>query len=80
MIQICSGITSDRVLNGELYAQRLQKLIYLYLLTGSFKISLQSSEQNVPVIFLYWFRIGDMQQIRLHFAQRIEEKYSWNSL
>ena len=28
MIQICSGITSDRVLNGEFYAQRLQKLIY----------------------------------------------------
>ena len=27
MIQICSGITSDRVLNGKLYAQRLQKLI-----------------------------------------------------
>ena len=23
MIQICSGITSGRVLNGELYAQRL---------------------------------------------------------
>ena len=46
MIQICSGITSDRVLNGVLYAQRLQKLIYLYLLTGCFmKISLQLSEQ-----------------------------------
>ena len=70
MIQICSGITSGiyRVLNGELYAQRLQKvnssafayrlfhedfssiirakerlqkLIYLHLLTGCFmKISL----------------------------------------
>ena len=45
MIQICSGITSGRVFNGELYAQRLQKLIYLHLLTGWFmKISLQSSE------------------------------------
>ena len=44
MIQICSGITSGRVLNGELYAQRLQ---YLHLLTGCFmKISLQSLEQN----------------------------------
>ena len=41
MIQICSGITSDRVLNGELYTQRLQKLIYLHLLAGCFmKISL----------------------------------------
>ena len=27
MIQLCSGIASGRVLNGELYAQRLQKLI-----------------------------------------------------
>ena len=31
IIQICSGITHGRVLNGELYAQRLQKLIYLCL-------------------------------------------------
>ena len=31
MIQIYSGTTRGRVLNGELYAQRLQKLIYLYL-------------------------------------------------
>ena len=30
MIQICSGITSGRVLNGELYAQRIQKLIYMH--------------------------------------------------
>ena len=48
MIQVCSGITSGRVLNGELYAQILQKLIYLHLLTGCFmKISLQSSKQNL---------------------------------
>ena len=47
MIQISSGIASGRVVNWELYAQRLQKLIYLHLLTGCFmKISLQSSEQN----------------------------------
>ena len=47
MIQIYSGITSGRVLNGELYAQRLQKLIYLHLLTGCFmKICLQSSEKT----------------------------------
>ena len=46
IIQICSGITRGRVLNGELYAQRLQKLIYLYLFTDCFmQISLQSSEQ-----------------------------------
>ena len=32
--------------NGELYAQRLQKLVYLYLFTDCFmKIALQSSEQ-----------------------------------
>ena len=30
-IQISSGITSGRVLNGELHAHRLQKLIYLHL-------------------------------------------------
>ena len=28
--KINSGITLGRVLNGELYAQRLQKLIYLH--------------------------------------------------
>ena len=39
-----------RVLNGELYAQRLQKLIYLYLSTGCFvKISLHSSG-----LFRFW--------------------------
>ena len=44
IIQICSGITRDRVLNGELYSQRLQKLVYLHLFTDCFmKISLQSS-------------------------------------
>ena len=46
VIQICSGITGGRVLSGELYAQRFQKLIYLHLLTDCFmKISPQSSEQ-----------------------------------
>ena len=44
IIQICSGITRGRVLNGEHYAQRLQKLIYLLLSTDCFmKISLQST-------------------------------------
>ena len=53
MIQNCSGITSGRVLNGELYAQRLQRLIYLHLLTGCFtKIYLQSLEQNVDHVVL----------------------------
>ena len=41
---------SGRVLNAELYAQRLRKLIYLHLLTGYFmKISVQSSEQNLNI-------------------------------
>ena len=35
MIQICSGITSGRVLNGQLYAQRLQKLVYLVIVECS---------------------------------------------
>ena len=36
MMHLFSGITSGRVFNEERYAQRLQKLIYLYLLTGCF--------------------------------------------
>ena len=41
IIQIYPGITRGRVLKGEFYAQRLQKLIYLYLFTDCFmKISL----------------------------------------
>ena len=40
-----SGITRGGVLNGELYAQRLHMLLYLYLFTDCFmKISLQSLE------------------------------------
>ena len=31
IIQIYSGITCGGVFNGELYTQRLQKLIYLYI-------------------------------------------------
>ena len=44
LIQIClESLVS--VLNGELYAQRLMKLIYLNLFTGCFmKISLRPSE------------------------------------
>ena len=46
MIQNYSGITRGGVLNGELYAQRLQK--YLYLFTDCFmNISIQSSEQSL---------------------------------
>ena len=44
IIQIYCGITSGRVLNGELYTQRIQELIDLYLSTDCFvKISLYSS-------------------------------------
>ena len=46
VIQMCSGITCDRVLNREFYAQRFQKLIYLHLFTDWFmKTSPKSSEQ-----------------------------------
>ena len=46
IIQIRSEITRGRVLNGELYAQRFQKLLYLHLFSDCFmKISPQSSEQ-----------------------------------
>ena len=58
MFQICSGITSGRVLNGELYAKRLQQLIYLHLLAGCFmNISLQFSELNVMGFQPYEFFI-----------------------
>ena len=55
IIQLCSGITHGRLLNGELYAQRFQKLIYLHLCTDCFmKISLQSSEQiQLPLLVIY---------------------------
>ena len=49
---MCSGITRGRVLNGELYAQRFQTLIYLHLFTDCFlKISPQYSEQ-IQLLFL----------------------------
>ena len=49
IIQIDSGITRGRVLNGELYTQILQNLIDQYLSTDCFmKISLRSS---VPIPF-----------------------------
>ena len=45
-IQIYSGITGGRALNGELYTQRLHKFIYLCLSTESFmKISFYFSGQ-----------------------------------
>ena len=45
IIQMCSGITHGRVLNGDFYAQRFQNLIYLHLFTDCFMtISIQSSE------------------------------------
>ena len=45
IIQLCSGITRRRVLDGELYAQRFQRSFYLHLFTDYFmKISRQSSE------------------------------------
>ena len=47
MIQLCSAITRGRVLNGELYAQRFEKLIYLHLFTDCFmKISFWPLEQT----------------------------------
>ena len=36
IIQMCSVVTHDRVLNGEHYAQRFQKLIYLHLFADLF--------------------------------------------
>ena len=53
IIQMYSGITHGRVLNGEFYAERFQKLLCLNLFTDYFmNISTQSSEQ---IWFLYLF-------------------------
>ena len=63
MIQICSGIRSGRVVIGELYAQRLHKLIYPHLLTGCcMKISRQPSDQ----IYLRHRIIGWKTTMSLH--------------
>ena len=51
MIHICSGITSGRVLNVELYVQKLQKLIYLHLRTGCFMKLMKFS-----ALLLWWLK------------------------
>ena len=44
IIQIHSGITCGRVFSGELYTERFQKQIFLYLSTGCLvQFSLRSS-------------------------------------
>ena len=54
LIQMCSGITRGRGFNGELYAQRFHKLIYLHLFADCFiKISPRSSEQTQNKLYLY---------------------------
>ena len=58
IIHICSGITRRRVLKGELYAQRLQKLIYLRLFTGYFTCTIHIGlivVANYPSVV--WFTI-----------------------
>ena len=45
VVQICYKITCGRVFNGKIYAQRLQKLIYLHLSTDCF-ISLHQRESR----------------------------------
>ena len=47
MIQICSGIASGKVLNGELYAQSLQELIYSDKLIMQIKLT--------SVVFVLYF-------------------------
>ena len=54
-VQLCSGTTGGSVLNGELYAQRFQKLIYIYLHLFTdccMKISLQSWRQILYLFLL----------------------------
>ena len=62
IIQICSGITRGRVLNGEPYAQRLQKLFYMHWPTDCFmKLSLQSIRQicsTISPFYIHLMRTG----------------------
>ena len=53
-IQIYSGITRGRMLNDELYTQRLQKLIYLYLSYWLFREDSLHSDNLTSVIFVYF--------------------------
>ena len=46
-VQICSGIRRGRVLKGELYAHRVQKIIYLYLFTELFLENLSAGSRFV---------------------------------
>ena len=46
------------MLNGELYRQRLQKLIYLYLSTDCFvKIALHSSEPKIKKVYYMYVKL-----------------------
>ena len=63
LVQLSSGLTRGGVLNGELYAQRLQKSIYLLLFTDCFmKICLQSWEQ----IYSLYIYCDDWRQIFMY--------------
>ena len=52
IIQICSGITRGRELSGELYAQSLQKLIYLHLSTDCYLQSTGLEGNLYEIVFL----------------------------
>ena len=55
MLQFKSGITSGKVINGQLYVQRFQKLIYLHLLTELFYKDLSSIIRTNTGTDLYSF-------------------------
>ena len=50
IIQMCSVVTHDRVLNGEPYAQRFQKLIYLHLFADLFHEDFTSNRTNTVFV------------------------------
>ena len=66
VIQIYSGITRGRVLIGELYTQRLQKLIYLFvyrLFHEDFSPLLRTWESSGPD---EWREIFIKQSVDIH--------------
>ena len=73
---MCSGITCGSMLNGEVYAQRFQKLIYLHLLTDCFmKISLQSPEQIQYLLYLFQVNFQKVNTLRANMVECIQIIY-----
>ena len=61
---MCSGITRSRMLNGELYAQRFQNLIYLHLLRADKLTSEIFVDKLITEIFVYFISFSKYISLR----------------